>query len=423
VSRRRILALGAAALPAGLLLARSGAAQGFSQAPLAPDDARGDLEHRFWKDLMDEFPLEPGEYPFDHAESGIPPLQTLQRMDRVARDVAGHPADPPGDHVDNARQAVARFVGAEPEEIALMRDATEAMSVVADALPLEVGARVALSEHEPASTLTPWLTLAREGRIQLGLFTPLPADSNLMRRIRDAADDAAAIVLSHVLPTNGEILPLAEVVRNARRRGALVIVNGSYGAGIRPLDLRELGADVYVASGSGWLLGPPGTAFAYVRRELLGRLRPRYRRAVRASVSPESPVTVGIDAASRLELEPRSPSEAAGLAASLEWLDGIGVDVVREHATALATRLREGIASIDGVDVLSSVESVQRVPIVTFRVSRRPSTQVADWLLERMRMRVHRVEAVPWNAVRVSTHLVNRYPDIDWLVDAVRALA
>lgn len=423
ISRRRVLALGATALPAGLLLPRGARAQEFSQAPLAPDEARGDIEHRFWKDLLDEFPLEPGEHPFDHADSGIPPLQTLRRMDRVAHAVAGHPSDPPEGHVDRARSTVARFVGADPHEIALMRDATEAMSVIADALPLEVGARVALSEHEPSSTLTPWMTLAREGRVQLQLFTPLPADSRLTRRVRDTADNAAAVVLSHVLPTTGDILPLADIVRDAHRRGALVIVNGSYGAGIRPVDVHELGVDVYVASGSGWLLGPPGTAFAYVRDELLPRLRPRYRRAVRAALPPEPQTTTGIDAASRLELEPRSPGEAAGLAASLEWLEGIGIDVVREHATALAERLRGGIASIDGVEVLSRAESVRRVPIVTFRITRRPATQVTEWLLERMRMRVHRVETVPWNAVRVSTHLVNRHPDVDWLVEAVRTLA
>jgi len=411
-SRRQILALGAA-LPAGALLGRLARAQGFSQAPIAPQEARGNLEHRFWRDILEDFPLEPGEHYFENADRGIPTLQTLERMHRAATELASHAVTRVDDAVETARTVVARFFTAEPAEIALMYDATEAMAAITTALPLAPGAIVALSTQEPPSTLTPWVSLARTGRVQLRPFTPAPD------AWRAALDGAAALVASHVDPANGDLLPLQDVCTEAHKRDTLVIVDGSHAAGIVPVDLHQLGVDAYVTAGNGFLLGPASTALLYVRAALLPRLAPMIRHAdnVLASAPP------GLSAAADLELEPRSPSLAAGLAAALEYLSGLGIDVVREHATILARALLEGITGIPGIEVFGTPTSVATVPIVGIRVTKRPYTQVASWLRDELAVRVHPVTIPGLNCVRASTHLVNRKVDIEPLVEGIRRLA
>jgi cysteine desulfurase / selenocysteine lyase len=417
LTRRRVLALGAAAVSAGGLIARAAGAQGFSQAPIVPKEARGDLEHRFWRDLFDEFPIELGPRYFDTAELGIPPLDALERMHRVAREVAAGAWATAAELVGSARQTVAHFLGAEPKEIALAADTATAMGLLADALPLASGT-VVLTTHEPPSSYMPWVARAREGQVRLRFVPP----TSLAAGDKSALDGAAAVVFSHVLPTSGLIMPAADICARARKAGALALVNGACAAGIQPVDLHALDSDAYVTSGCGWLLGPQGTAVAHVRQELLSRLRPRYQDPTRDAASSSNAGPAPAEAR-ELEPAPPSPTLAAGLAAALEWLGSLGVDPVRERATALAQRLYWGLTPIQGIEVWSSADSVAQSPIVSFRVTRRPNTQVADWLLERHQVRVQRIDTRGMNAVRASPHLVNTPADVDRLIEGARTLA
>ncbi len=230
-------------------------------------------------------------------------------------------------------------------------------------------------------------------------------------------------MLSHVLPTSGALLPLADVCAEAQRRNVWVVANGSHAAGMVSVDLHALGVDAYITSGSGWLLGPRGTALLYVRQSRFSQLAVRHRALPDDAGEDPLAGAVGVDEARTFELEPPSASLMAGLATSLDWLSGIGVETVRDHAAKLAMQVHAGLKSVRGIELLSSEKDIGRVPIVSLRVSRRPNWQVADWLLENLSMRVHRVDTNNLNAVRASTHVVNRPDDLDWFVEALRTLA
>lgn len=423
LTRRRLLAWGAALVPASLAGVRWARAQAVSEAPIAPREATEDVGHRFWRDLFDAFPLEPGERHFDNAEVGIPPLQTLRRMTTVARDVTSHAEAPAAAHVEAARASAARFWGADVGEIAIASNATDAMRRVADTLPLPLGAVVAISDAEPASSVQPWQVLERLGRVRIKRFSIHGADGKRDGNPRKWLDDAAALVVSHVLPSTGEIMPLEAVCDEAKRRNLWVVGNGSHATGMVDLDLHDLGIDAYVASGSGWMLGPRGTALLYLREGRLPELLARHRPLPPDAGDNRDAGARGIESARELELEPPSAALAAGLGASIDWLNGIGVETVRNHAARLARRIHDGLESVDGIDLLSSADAIARCPIVTLRVRRRPSGQVAEWLLDNLNMRVHRIDAQGLNAVRASIHVVNGPDDVDWFVEAVRTLA
>jgi hypothetical protein len=199
-SRRDLLALGIVALPAaGLLAARGARAQDFTQVPIPPDAARADSARRFLGT--------PAERNFRAATSCVtstPPASGFRpsrcsnahmrsrSKPRRMRDHA-HP------HLDQARAAVARLVGAEPEEIALMRNATEAMNVVARGLDLARGDEVILTTHEHPGGAAPWVARARTKASCCVFFTPsFDAGRDAEALWTLASKRTRAIMVSHV---------------------------------------------------------------------------------------------------------------------------------------------------------------------------------------------------------------------------------
>lgn len=417
LSRREWLALGAAGVPATLLLSRPLRAEKFSEAPLAPEAARSDVTHRFWRDLLDEFPLEPGHLHFDAAAYGIPPLQSLEAMHKTAVAVGATASELDGVEVEQARLAIAGLLQAQEAEVALATSVTAAMADVAEALPVRPKATLVLSTHASAAGAAPWLALGRSHKLGVHFFQPRFDFERDRKSVVDHLTKGSLLVLPHVSPATGQLFPIAEMAEMARKRGAVVVVQGDAAIGAVPADVGALGADAYVGSGSTWLLGPVGTAFLWVRPDLMSRLTPRRGRVDQRRWKLLE--TVG--RASDLETSPLSAPLAACLHASIEWLRGLGLDVVRAQSRGLAARLRSGLVGIEGIEVLTPEENP--APIVTFRVTRRPNTQVVDWLRETYDIRLHRVDQEQLNAVRVSTSILNQASEVDTLTEGARRLA
>ena len=426
LSRREVLALGALALPAGLLSAHRAAAQDFVQVPLAPEPARADPLHDYWDRLPQEFPLEEDLRYFNTAGLGIQPYEVLERVHAVALEVATTGELHREQHFETARGAIARLLNADPTTLALTRNATESMNVVARGLSLTRGDEVILTSHEHPGGAAPWVAVAQELGLRLRLYEPtgdLGRDAEEIWTLR--SNRTRAIVVSHVLATTGAVMPVREIAAVARRHGIWSVIDGAQAAGILPVDVEDLGADCYLASGHKWLLGPVETGFLYVRLDRLPELRTRFAGAYAADAagwSLEEGRLQFLDKASRYEYGTRSSAQVAGLAAAIEWQEAVGLDLVRARATALARRFRAAIDGLPGVEVLTPAGAVAQSPIVTFRVTRRPNRQVFDWLRQELRMRLRVVDERGANAVRASFHLVDRRPDVDWLVEAVRVL-
>ena len=426
VSRRDAIRFGIATLPLWMRWnTGTASAQEVTALPLPSEAALADPLHRFWERLPAEFPLRDDVLHFDTAGLGISPFAVLERVQATALETAAG-GDAQRAQLDGARAALARFLGAEREELALVRNATEAMNLVARGLELRRGDEVVLTTHEHPGGAAPWVALRQDTGVVLRLVEPqfnAAADADAL--IARMTKRTRAVVVSHVLATTGTPVAVEAVAREARRRGIWCIVDGAQAAGILNVDVAALGADCYLASGHKWLLGPQETGFLWVRRERLSQLRARFAGAYATDAAGWDLDAGRIEFrphADRFEYGTRSAAQAAGLAAAVEWLEAVGLAAVQRRALALAQRFHTGIATLPGIDVLTPGAAVSQVPIVTFRVRRRPHAQVQEWLWNELRMRVHAVPDRGLDAVRASFHLVNRVADVDWLVDAVRTL-
>jgi kynureninase len=173
------------------------------------------------------------------------------------------------------RETVAALVGADADEVALFPSVTAALTAVASALDDRQRPGVVAAELDFPTTVYPWLVRAPDGvRVELvrspdGLTVPVDAYRSVVdRRTR-------LVVGSHVYFTSGAIQDIAALAEVAHRQGALCLVDAYQATGQLPTDVHAAGVDILVTGGLKWLLGGPGIAFLYVRRDLADRLQPR----------------------------------------------------------------------------------------------------------------------------------------------------
>ncbi|MEK7372848.1 MAG: SufS family cysteine desulfurase [candidate division NC10 bacterium] len=271
---------------------------------------------------------------------------------------------------EGARDAVCGFIGARSrEEVLFTRGTTEAINLVAQLVgrTLRPGDEVLVTEMEHHSNLIPWQMACRDRGAVLRAV-PVPdgrhLDLDAFRRLLGGRTRIVAV--THVSNVLGTINPVADLVREARAAGALVLVDGAQAAPHLALDMVALGADFYAFSGHK-MLGPTGIGVLYGRKEVLERLEPAWG-------GGEMIKEVWIDHAQWNDLpwrfEPGTPpiAGAVGLAAAVEYLDKLGMPRVTVHEQELTRRAQDALAAIPGVTVYGPPSGERRGAVVAFNV-------------------------------------------------------
>jgi selenocysteine lyase/cysteine desulfurase len=262
---------------------------------------------------------------------------------------------------ERPRGAVARLLGASPDEIAITHNASEALGQVAWALRPGDGANVVSVAYEFPTVTYPWLRLASETGLELRLAPAASVDA-----LAGLVDErTAAVAVSHVQFATGERLPLAAVADLAHAHGALLAVDTAQSAGAVPLDVRVDGVDVLVGTGGKFLCGEFGAGFLYVRRDLVERLVPPLL-GWRSTVEPWSLDGTRIDlapTARRFEISSVSYLARHALAVAVDEILGVGVAAIAEHHARLTARLIEGLDAL-GAELVTPREPAWRAGIV-----------------------------------------------------------
>jgi cysteine desulfurase / selenocysteine lyase len=270
-----------------------------------------------------------------------------------------------------ARDAVRGFVAARfREEIVLTRGTTDGVNIVAAAVSrtLRPGDEVIVSELEHHSNLIPWQLACRDRGavlraipLQDGGYLDMEAYARLL------GPRTRMVAVAHISNVLGTINPVAEIVRQAKAAGALVLLDGAQAAPHLRLDLATLGCDFYVFSGHK-MLGPTGIGVLYGRRETLERIEPGLG-------GSEMIKEVWIDHAQWNDLpwrfEPGTPpiAEAVGLHAAVEYLDKLGMDRVTAHERDLTRRCLDALSGLPGVTVYGPRNPEMKGAVVAFNVA------------------------------------------------------
>jgi cysteine desulfurase/selenocysteine lyase len=255
---------------------------------------------------------------------------------------------------EGARASVARLINApEPAEIVFVKNATEAINLVANSWGrhnIGRGDSIVLTEMEHHANLVPWQLLVQEKDGDLE-FVPITDDGILRLEVYDALLHLRPklVAFTHVSNMLGTINPVRELTEMAHQAGALVLIDGAQAVPHLPVDVQAIGADFYVFSGHK-MLAPTGSGALWARRELLEAMPPFMAGGdmirevhLRRSEWNEIP----------WKFEAGTPDISAqiGLGAAAEYLMAIGMDNLRVHEQALTSyamaTLRREIPSIE----------------------------------------------------------------------------
>jgi len=337
---------------------------------------------------------------------------------------------------EDARAAVAAFVGAEPESIVWTSGATSALNLIAYAignasiahgpLALDPGDEIVVTEAEHHANLIPWQQLAARTGARLR-HIPVHDDGtlDLITAAELIGERTKIVAFTHVSNVLGIVNPVTELVALAREAGALTVLDACQSAPHLPLDLPALGVDLAAFSGHK-MLGPYGIGALYARSEVLDALPP-----VLTGGSMVTTVTLEhaefLPAPQKFEAGTQPVSQAIGLAAAVRYLESLGMPAVHERERVLEKRLRDGVRSIPGIRLLGDTDAADRVALCAFDVDGVHAHDVGQVLDARgIAVRVGHHCAQPLHrrfgvtaTVRASASVFTTEAEIDTFLDAL----
>ena len=333
---------------------------------------------------------------------------------------------------EGSRERVARWLGAaDAHEVVWTRGTSEALNLLAFSIgEARVGAgdEIVASEMEHHSNLVPWQLLAvRKGaRLRLVRLTDDGRlDLDHLAGLLGARTKVVA--LSHVSNALGTINPVAEIGRLVRERSdAAFVLDGAQGAPHLALDVRSLGCDAYAFSGHK-MCGPTGAGGLWARRSLLDEMPP-YQGGGEMIEHVYRDHSTWAEPPHKFEAGTPNIAGAVGLAAAAEYLEGVGLDAVHQHESALAERAVEALSEVDGLRVLGPSEAGQRAGVVPFVIEGVAAQDVATILdAEGIAVRAghHCAQLVVDRygvtaTVRASFYLYNTLQEVERLAEGVR---
>ena len=177
-----------------------------------------------------------------------------------------------------ARVSLGEFVGADPDDLVYVSNATTGLNIVARSIPLSPGDEVLSTDHEYGSLNRTWnYACGKRGAKYIQQSVPLPVTSSdqvVEASWAGVTDRTKVLFFSHITSPSALILPVNKLVRRARDAGIITVVDGADAAGQVPLNLEKLGADFYSGNCHKWMMAPKGSAFLHARRERQDLLEP-----------------------------------------------------------------------------------------------------------------------------------------------------
>lgn len=254
--------------------------------------------------------------------------------------------------IDGVYRSIARLLNAQPEEIALMENATLAWNAAFFAFDFQPGDRLITCEAEYASNYLNYLKLARTKSLVIETIPSTPDGELSIAALEEACDRPGVklITVTHVPTNSGLVNPAEKIGAVARARGIPFLLDACQAAGQIDLDVEKLGCDLLSATGRKYLRGPRGSGFLYVRRDFLDKVEPPVLDLRAAKwVTPER-YELRADA-KRFENWEFNYAAVLGLGVAVDYALALGLPPIEARVAALAAGLRERLGAIPGVAV------------------------------------------------------------------------
>ena len=394
------------------------------------------------EEIRAEFPIlarrvhgEPLAY-LDNGATAQKPLAVIDTLDRYWRE---HNANVHrGVHTlseeatalyEEARLTIATHLGADQREVVFVRNATEALNLVAYSwgrTNVKARDRIVVTEMEHHSNVVPWYQVAREKGADLD-WAPIDDEGRLdLEALAALLERGPKLVcVAHVSNVLGTINPIAEIARMAHDAGALLVVDGAQAGPKLELDMAGLGADFYAITAHK-MYGPTGVGALFGRRELLEEMPPFIGGgSMIRKVSKE--LITWADLPAKFEGGTPAIAEAIGFGAAVRWIDELGLPAVHAAEAELTAYALERIGEVPGLTVFGPPAGDERGGIVSFAMDGVHAHDVSE-ILDRHGVAVragHHCAQVLMQRLgvpattRASLAVYNTRDEVDRLIDSL----
>ena len=376
--------------------------------------------HNIESDFYEEFPNE-GRIYLNNASASRMPSSAIKAMsdfivqyNRVGPDSAAG-ATMVQDIARKVRRQISDMLHCQPDEIIFTQSTTDGVNIVANGLNTSPESNLVIRDitHEHHANSFPWLNLQLRHKIlkvdQNGLFS--------MNDLQSCIDDKTVVVaLTHALYNTGAILPLEQVGRLLHGTTRFFVDAAQSVGNLGSYDFSNLCCDFMAFNGSKWLCGPMGTGLFYCKREAASQLRPIATGGESAMLYHDTKIAHK-DIPDKFEAGYRNYAGLAGLAASLEYLENVGLDTILYRNSKLSRVFQDGIQDIPGITTYGPDD--ERIGVVSFRIDGHKSADAVKILEERGVIAAHR-EIGDLNIIRVSPHFYNTQEEISIAIDVLK---
>src|SRR5215470_1868491 len=315
--------------------------------------------------------------------------------------------------VESVRSRLASAFGCDPEEMAITRNASEALEICIFGLDLKPGDEVLTTNQDYPRMLTSWRQRERREGIKLRTISfPVPPRSmeDLKERFERAITPRTRVIqVCHITNLTGQIFPIKEICRMGRQRGIEVIVDGAHAFAHFPFKHADLDCDYYGTSLHKWLLAPHGTGFLYVRKSKIGKLWPL--------MAADQKQDEDIRKFEEIGTHPAANHNA--ISEALTFYEGIGAERKAARLRYLKDRWARRLETIKGVRILTSYDPQQSCGLANFSVEGIDHGKLGAHLWEKYRIICTPIGHEEFKGIRVTPNVYTTLSDIDTFCDAV----
>jgi len=311
---------------------------------------------------------------FDNAATSLKPRQVIEAVKRYYEECSANVhrgiyelSQEATDLYEESRARIARFIGCKPSELVFVKNATEAINLVAYGVKWGSGDEVISTVMEHHSNMIPWQIAAKRFGVKLRYAGIKPDGTLDLENLAELANKRTKLIaVCHVSNVLGTINDVREIAKIAHENNALLLVDAAQSVPHMPINVKDLGCDLLAFSGHK-LLGPTGIGCLYIREGVEEELEPPFG---------------GGEMISHVELhgyrlndmpwrfEPGTPNIAGaiGLAAAVNYLKSIGMESIRDHERRLTERAIEILREVGGVEIYGPMEPEKRCGLVAFNL-------------------------------------------------------
>ena len=320
-------------------------------------------------------------------------------------------------NIESVRRRLASEFGCDAEELAITRNASEALQIAQLGINLKPGDEVVTTNQDYGRMLTTWDQRVRRDGISLKKISfpvPPPSMDDLAARLLGAITPATKVLhFCHITNLTGQIFPVKRICDDARRRGIKTIVDGAHAFAQFPFKQADLGCDYYGTSLHKWLLAPIGTGFLYVRRENIAGLWPLQPAAASQ--------TDNIRKFEEIGTHPAANHNA--IVEALNFHEGIGAERKAARLRYLRDRWASRLARQPKFKIHTSMDPAQSCAIANVQIVGVPTAKVVSRLWDRWRIIATPIVHEEFEGLRVTPNVYTTLEEIDTFAAAMEQIA